>query len=150
MPQSLVGVFVHIIFSTKNRYPFIDKFIEKELFPYITKVLQTLNSNVVKIGGADDHIHILCYLPRTKSISEIVQKVKTSSSRWIKRKGMKYQKFSWQAGYSAFSIGASGLAKSINYIESQREHHKKFSFKEEVIAFLRRYKVDYDESYLWD
>jgi len=150
MSQSLVSIFTHIIFSTKNRYPFIDMDIEKELYPYITKVLQTMDSNVLKIGGTEDHIHILCYLPRTKAISEIVEKIKTSSSQWIKTKGMKYEKFFWQVGYSAFSIGQSGLQKLISYIENQKEHHKKISFQEEVIAFLKKYKVAFDEHYIWD
>jgi len=150
MSQSLVSIFAHIIFSTKNRYPFIDNDIEKELYPYITKVLQTLDSNVLKIGGTEDHIHILCYLPRTKSISEIVEKLKISSSQWIKTKGMKYEKFFWQAGYSAFSIGQSGISKLIEYIKNQKEHHKKISFQEEVIAFLKKYKVAFDERYLFD
>ncbi|MDI6782884.1 MAG: IS200/IS605 family transposase [bacterium] len=136
MPQSLTNILVQIIFSTKNRNPFIDETIESELHKYITTDIQNTGSHLIKIGGTSDHLHILCSLSKTLSISELIEKTKTSSSHWIKAKGTKYTCFFWQKGYGAFSIGQSGIPKLITYIENQKEHHKKVSFQEELRTLL--------------
>ena len=150
MPQSLASLLIHIIFSTKDRLPFIDAKVEGELYRYLSSVFVACESPALKIGGTTNHVHILCRLSRARPLSDVIEKVKTSSSKWIKMKGATYRKFFWQNGYAAFSIGQSGVSRLISYMETQKEHHKKRSFQDELRAFLRNYDVAYDERYLWD
>jgi len=150
MPQSLSKVYVHIIFSTKLRKPFITKDIQNELYSYIAGTLINLKSDVLKINGIKDHIHILCTLPRTITIAKILEEMKKSSSKWIKTNGTKWSGFAWQDGYGTFSVSSSLINNVIKYIENQEEHHKKVSFQDEFREFLKKYNIDYDERYLWD
>lgn len=105
MAQSLSNVLLHLVFSTKNRHPWNNVEIEDELFKYIAGICRELKCPAHKIGAADDHIHIVCSLTRTLSISKLVEEIKTGSSKWIKTKGDRYNGFAWQNGYGAFSIG---------------------------------------------
>ncbi len=107
-----------------------------------------MNSHAYRVGGTDDHVHIACTLPRTLSQSELVKKIKTSSSKWIKEQGV--NKFFWQNGYGSFSIGQSQLSQLLNYIDNQVEHHRRRTFQEEYRELLKKYDIDYDESYVWD
>jgi len=150
MPQSLAKVYVHIIFSTKNRIPFIKGKIKNELYAYITGILINMKSDVVKINGTEDHLHILCTLPRTISIAKLLEETKKSSSKWIKTKGKKWIKFAWQDGYGVFSISNSTLQEVVKYIDNQEEHHNKLSFQDELKKFLEDYGIGYDERYLWN
>ncbi len=150
MPQSLSKVYVHIVFSTKNRYPFIKPDVESELFAYIGGIIRENEGILLKINAVPDHIHILSTLPKNISQAKLLEEIKRSSSRWIKTKGEHYRKFAWQRGYGIFSVSSSGLNAVSNYILSQKEHHKKINFKEELIRFLEKYGLDYDEKYLWD
>lgn len=149
MPQSLSRVLVHIIFSTKDRMRFIKPEIEEELFAYIGGILRNQGAQPIKIGGAEDHVHILCGLPRTIAISGLMEEIKKYSSKWIKARGPAYQKFSWQRGYGIFSVGEMGVENVKQYIANQKSHHRKVSFKEEFREFLARYRVEYDERYVW-
>ena len=110
MPQSLSSILIHLIFSTKNREPFITEAIEKELHPYLAKTFRELKSPSLTIGGTDDHLHILFSLARTLTIADLVEEVKTESSKWIKTKGEEFENFHRQRGYGAFSIGQSQVA----------------------------------------
>ena len=150
MPQSLAKVYVHIVFSTKHHEPFISKEIKDELYSYLAGILIKHNSDVIKINGIENHIHILCTLHRTISIAKILEEIKKSSSKWIKTKKDIWAKFGWQDGYGIFSVDEKSLNSMINYIENQEEHHKKISFKEELLKFLKMYNIEYDERYLWD
>jgi putative transposase len=150
MPQSLANVLVHIIFSTKNRAPFIKPDIEHELFPYLASIFKAHGCPSHQIGGSDDHIHIVCSLSRTLTIADLLVEVKKSSSKWLKTKGQEYRNFAWQNGYGAFSIGQSQLSVVKNYIASQREHHHKKTFQEEFRAILQKYQIQFDERYVWD
>jgi REP element-mobilizing transposase RayT len=150
MPQSLSNVLLHIIFSTKNRHPIIDKIIQPELYAYMTSIFASCGSYIHKIGGVDDHIHIFCSLPRTLSISNLLEEIKKNSSKWVKTKGQKYHDFSWQKGFGAFSVSASLHNALITYISNQEEHHKKQTFQDEYREFLRLNNISYDEKYLWD
>ena len=150
MAQSLSQVYVHITFSTKNRYPFIDNAIEHELWAYIGGICKTLDCNPIRIGGHNDHIHICCQLSKKITQTKLLEEVKKESSKWIKTKGMRYQKFFWQDGYGVFSVNPTELGKVVEYIENQFEHHRTRTFQEELLAFLKKYKVKYDERYLWD
>ena len=149
MPQSLSNILVHLVFSTKNREPLIYTAIRSRLHAYIVGILDQLNAPSIRVGGVADHVHILFVLGRTNSIAEIVEEVKKSSSKWMKITG-EVTEFSWQAGYGAFSIGESQVETLIQYIDNQEEHHRKISFQDEYRKFLQRYKISYDEKYVWD
>jgi len=103
-----------------------------------------------RIGGATDHVHIAARLARTITQAELLEKIKKTSSAWIKRQGAQYDGFFWQAGYGAFSIGWSQLDDLVTYIDRQEEHHHKLSFQEEYRMLLNRYHVEFDERYVWD
>lgn len=150
MPQSLVKNYLHITFSTKNREPFIDTNIQKELFRYLGGICKNLECNPIIVGGFKDHIHILCLLSRKIALMKLVEELKSHSSKWIKTKGESYQNFYWQNGYGGFSIHQSQVSIIKNYILNQDNHHKGKSFKEEYIKFLKDYNIDFDERYLWD
>lgn len=150
MPQSLVKNYLHIVFSTKHRYPFIDNQIKDELFRYLGGICKNLECNPIRVGGHLDHIHILCLLSRKIALMKLIEEVKTHSSKWIKTKGQKYEKFYWQNGYGGFSIHESQVDHVKSYILNQEKHHKKVSFKDEYRTFLKEYDIDCDERYVWD
>jgi len=150
MPQSLAQVYLHIVFSTKKRDPFISADIESELYCYIGGIIKNLDALPIIISGVEDHIHILTSFPRTISIADFIKKIKAGSSYWIKSRGRRFQYFTWQGGYGAFSVSSSKKQAVINYIENQKVHHKKQTFQDELICFLKEYEVEYDEQYLWD
>lgn len=150
MPQSLSSVLVHLIFSTKNREPFLTPAIEKELHPYIATIFRELRSPSLAIDGAADHLHILFSLSRVIKIADLVEEVKTSSSKWIKTKGEPFRQFHWQRGYGAFSIGQSQVAAVKRYIAGQKIHHQRVTFQDEYRKFLKVYGIDFDERYVWD
>ena len=149
MPQSLSKVLVHLIFSTKHREPLIGPEIRPRLHAYMVGILDHLKSPSLQTGGVADHVHILLALSRTISQAELVEEVKKSSSKWMKAEGGE-PTFSWQAGYGAFSIGESQADAVIHYIQKQEEHHRNVTFQDEFRKFLQRYKVTYDERYVWD
>jgi putative transposase len=148
MPQSLSKVLVHLIFSTKHREPLIGEALRPRLHAYIVGILENLKSPSLQTGGTSDHVHSLCALSRTISQADLLEELKKSSSKWMKAEGV--PTFSWQAGYGAFSIGESQVEVLIRYIQNQQEHHRKMTFQEEFRKFLDRYKVAYDERYVWD
>mgnify|MGYP000152981729 CR=1 FL=1 len=150
MPQSLVKNYIHIVFSTKHRQPFIKKEIRDELYAYLGGTCNKFESTPISIGGVEDHVHILCLLSKKMTLVELVSKVKSSSSKWLKTKGDDYENFYWQGGYSAFSVNPSEVDIVIKYIQNQEEHHRKRTFKEEIRLFLKKYKIEFDEQYVWD
>jgi putative transposase len=150
MPQSLASVLVHLVFSTKHRHPWIDEELERELHPYMATVFREMDSPTLALNGTADHVHALFRLSRKVSLAELVEQVKKSSSKWAKTKGAKYRDFYWQSGYGAFSIGESGVAALRRYIAQQKEHHRKKSFQDEFRQFLAKYRIEYDEKYVWD
>ncbi len=148
MSQSLSQVYIHCVFSTKNRVPMISKGIQDDLHKYIVGTATNLGSFVNAIYANPDHIHILCTLPRTITIAELISKIKSSSSKWLKTKGI--ANFSWQGGYGAFSVSSSKLEIVKRYILNQEVHHAKSSFQDEFKVFLKEYNIGYDEKYIWD
>jgi REP element-mobilizing transposase RayT len=150
MPQSVSSILIHLIFSTKNREPFITPAIEPELHPYIAKILRELKSPCLALNGTSDHIHILFALSRIITIAALVEEVKTNSSKWIKTKGREFKNFHWQRGYGAFSVGQSDIEVVKSYIRNQKEHHKRVTFQDEYREFLKSYGIDFDERYVWD
>ena len=104
----------------------------------------------LSIGGVEDHVHILLSLPSTIAVAKAIQLIKGGSSKWIHENFPKHRNFSWQEGYGAFSIGISQVATTNRYIAGQEEHHRKVSFQEEFLAFLKKHEIEYDERYIWD
>jgi REP element-mobilizing transposase RayT len=150
MGQSLSSVLVHLVFSTKKRYPFITPEVEKELFPYLATVFRNAGCPTLAINGTEDHIHILFALSRTKTIADMVEEAKTSTSKLLKPKSRILQKFEWQTGYGAFSIGRSQLERVVKYIRDQKEHHRRRTFQDELRMLLKKYEIEYDERYVWN
>lgn len=150
MPQSLVRLVTHIIFSTKHRENFIDEAVEPSLYAYLGSMCKVMDCVPVKIGGYTNHVHVLCLLTRKFALMDVLEEIKKRSSKWVKTQGEQYESFYWQDGYGAFSVNPMQMDKVIAYIENQHEHHKKQIFQDEFRGFLKRYKVDYDERYVWD
>ena len=140
---------IHIVFSTKNRIPLITQILEKELHSYIGGIIKNCNGIPVCINGTEDHIHIYCIMPKNVSLSEFVRRIKSNSSKWVHEKFSERKKFHWQLGYGAFSVGKDEESRLIHYINTQKEHHRRKSYKEEFLDFLRQYNITYDERYIW-
>jgi len=121
-----------------------------ELHNYLGGICNKLDCQVIKVGGYSDHIHILCMLSKKIPLMKLIEELKSDSSKWIKNKGVEYENFYWQNGYGAFSVNPYEIATVITYITNQHEHHRKKTFQEEYRAFLKKYKVEYDERYVWD
>jgi len=149
MANTYTQVHIQAIFVVKNRQSIIRNEWEDELFKYITGIIQNNGHKVLQINGMPDHIHVFFGMRPNQSISELLQYIKKSSTDWINKKGFLKQKFSWQAGYGAFSYAKSQVPSVINYIQNQKEHHTKKSFQEEYINFLKEFEVDYDERYIF-
>ena len=150
MSQSLAKIYVHAIFSTKNRMACLSPGLCQELYPYTATVLQNLDCPPIQIGGVVDHIHILCALSKNLSIKEFIAEIKKPTSKWVKTKDAIFRNFFWQGGYGAFSVSQSQVERVRAYIIGQTEHHRKQTFQDEFRAFLRKYKIPFDERYVWD
>ena len=150
MAQSLTKILIHVVFSTKKRNTWLDDKICSELYPYLTKILKDNKCNVLQMGGTENHIHILFEISKDLSIGKIVEKIKTSSSRWIKTKDSIYKNFYWQYGYGAFSVSSSNRSVVCDYIANQKQHHKIKTFDEELRSLLRKHNVTYDKKYPLD
>lgn len=150
MADTFSQIYIHLVFSVKEKQNVIHKTWREELFKYVSGILKGKNQKVFAIGGMPDHIHILISLRPNCMISELVNSVKTNSSKWINSRGFVKGKFNWQEGYGAFSYGQSQLDRVIQYINNQEQHHQKKSFKEEYIELLQRFNVKFEEKYLFD
>ena len=151
MSQSLAKILVHLVFSTKERRPFLrDLQLRDELHRYLGGIILNLDCQPIIVGGVEDHVHSLFALARTSALSEIVKEIKRGSSLWIKTKSKGLSDFAWQNGYGAFSIGSSQIEAVRRYIKNQEEHHRTASFQDEFRTLLRRYRIEFDERYVWD
>lgn len=150
MPQSLSKNYVHIVFSTKYRQPFITDDIEDALFAYLGAMCKDMDCPPIKIGGYRDHVHILCLLSRKIAMMDLLEEIKAHSSKWMKTHGPAFENFYWQDGYAAFSVNPMGVDVVIRYIENQKKHHQKIKFQDEMRNFFKKYKIDFNERYVWD
>lgn len=150
MPQSLSRVILHIIFSTKNREPWLDPDVRPRMHAYLAAICRDLGVELVHVGGLADHVHIVTTLPRTVSQAQMLEQIKKASSKWIKSLHPRYLGFFWQRGYAAFSVSPSQLDALLKYVEAQKEHHRTRTFQEEYRELLVRHGVDFDERYVWD
>lgn len=149
MAQTHVSVYLHIVFSTKNRFPFIRPEIEKELFAYIGGACGNHKCRLIAANGTANHIHLLISIDKRVSIPDLVGELKRQSSKWIKTVGLNYSKFAWQDGYSAFSVGHTQLKDVQTYIQKQKSHHEKVLFEDEMRGFYKRYQLEFDEQFVW-
>lgn len=150
MPQSLSYLLIHIVFSTKERAPTLTPAIRPGLCAYLATVARNENCECLRVGGIADHVHLAVRISRTTAIADLVEKLKTSSSKWLKTQAPTLKDFSWQRGYGAFSVGPGDLDPLIAYIDKQEEHHRARTFQEEYRAFLNKYGLAFDERYIWD
>lgn len=150
MPQSLAQVLVHLVFSTKDRKPWLNEDIRDELHAYIGGIVSHQNGALLKAGSVADHIHLLIVHPRTCAPSELVQNIKTGSSKWMKTQGARYVEFHWQSGFGIFSISPSHRPALEQYIANQAEHHRRTTFQDEYRLLLEKYGIQFDERYVWD
>lgn len=150
MPQSLARLHIHLIFSTKNRENLITDEVRPPLHAYMASVLQNLGCHPVLINSVGDHVHLLFDLARTVAVSQAVEDVKKSSSKWIKTQGPGLSTFAWQSGYGAFAVSESNVEAVRKYIAKQEEHHRQKTFQEEYREFLVRHEIPFDEKYVWD
>jgi len=147
MPQSLTKIYVHLVFSTKNREPNLHKDELSNIHAYIVKTLADNHCYVEAIGGTTNHIHILFQQNKNISLSEVVRIVKSYSSKFISQT---HHNCYWQDGYAAFSVSQTVIENVKQYINGQEEHHKHVSFQEELLSFFKAQGIEYDERYLWD
>ena len=151
MSQSLSTVFVHLVFSTKERQRLLQPTAFREdIHAYLGGILAKLDSPPLLVGGTEDHVHALCRLGRTISQADLVKELKRVSSAWAKERDASMREFAWQAGYGVFSVSASNVEVVRAYIARQEEHHKIHSFQEEYREFLRKHGMEWDERYVWD
>jgi REP element-mobilizing transposase RayT len=150
MPQSLSKVILHIIFSTKNREPWLDSNVRPRMHAYLATICHDIEADLVRVGGVADHVHIVTTLPRTLSQAELIERMKKVSSKWIKALDVRYRGFFWQRGYGAFSVSPSQLDSVLEYVNEQQEHHHTRTFQDEYRELLRKHRVDFDERYVWD
>src|SRR5499426_336440 len=140
MPQSLSAVYIHLVFSTKDRRPFLrDKVVRKALHNYLGGISKQMECPPIQVGGVEDHVHLLARFSRTITQAEWVKELKRVSNLWLKERGRDYADFEWQGGYADFSVSQSKLPEVTDYIAGQEEHHRKICFQDELRALLRKH-----------
>ena len=147
--MSYMCLYYHIVFSTKQRRPFLTEEKIHNLSSYMGGILRNIKGTLLEANGMSDHVHLAVSLHQDHSHSEVVRKIKGSSSRWIHQNEPDLQNFQWQEGYSAFTISYSGLEKVISYIRNQQEHHRKITFEEELLSLLKKHKIQFDPEYVF-
>jgi REP element-mobilizing transposase RayT len=150
MPQSLAKLVVHMVFSTREREPFIDDRVRESLHRYMAAILKDCGCAPLLINSVEDHAHVLFELSRTTTVAQIAEKLKGKSSLWIKTQGSKYQDFAWQTGYGAFSVSPEAVEAARSYVATQREHHANQSYQSEYRTLLAKHGLIFDERYVWD
>ncbi len=151
MPQSLSAVYIHLVFSTKDRRPFLRNADDRDaLHNFLGRASKELDCPPILVGGVEDHVHILARFGRTITQADWVKELKRVSNGWLKKRSREYADFEWQGGYADFSVSASVLEKVKRYIARQPEHHRKIGFQDELRALLRKHELTFDERYLWD
>ena len=151
MSQSLAKIYLHVVFSTKERRPFLhDRDLREDMFAYLAGAFNGLDSPAILVGGTEDHIHALCRLSKNIAPKDLIAEVKRESSKWVKLQQGGPKDFYWQNGYGVFSLSPSHVDPTRNYIATQEEHHRQTSFKDEFRRLCRKYDVEIDERYVWD
>jgi len=150
MGHSYTNLLYHIVFSTKERQPWLDPETSARLYEYLGGAIRSQGGASINLNGCADHIHMLAKLRQDKAFSDVLRAIKANSSGWIHQTFPKLRSFAWQSGYGAFTVSQSQIERVQRYIANQQKHHQRVSFKEEFIALLEAHGVEYDERYLWD
>lgn len=150
MPQSLTSLWIHLVFSTRNRERILPEEIGPELHAYMGGCLRGMECLPAAINTQPEHAHVLFLLGRTVALSEVVGGLKKGATEWLKSRSPGFRGFHWQAGYGAFSVSRSAVDEVEEYIRNQKEHHRMRTFQEEYRMFLQRHRVEFDERYVWD
>jgi len=148
MGHTYTNLPTHIIFSTKDRLPFLGEDRRNDVFEYMGGIVRELRGSAINVNGVRDHVHLLIRLPAALAIAKAVEIIKTNSSRWVHERRVLHRTFAWQSGYSAFSVSSSQMDSVSQYITNQEEHHRKITFQEELIRFLRSSGIQYDDRYI--
>ena len=149
MPNTYTQIYIHVVFTVEHRGCIISEKWENELYKYFTGIIKNEGHKMLAVNGMPNHVHLFFNMNPTQSISKLVQKLKASSSKWINQKKFLQGKFNWQKGFGAFSYSISQIDHVIKYISNQKEHHKRKSFREEYLEFLKAFEIQYDEKYLF-
>ena len=149
MARKYLSLLVHFTWSTAGREPWIEADMREDLYSYIGGIMKNKNAKLISAGGMFDHIHLYASMPSTISIADFVNAVKSNSSRWIHESASRLRGFAWQEGYGAFSVSKSEESKVVRYISNQEEHHRKRTFKEELVGLLEKHGIEYDKRYIW-
>ncbi len=149
MANTYSQIHLQFVFAVKHRYSLISSVWKQELYLYISGIVENNGHKLLAINGMPDHIHIFIGMRPTQSVSDLLQDIKRNSSLWINKRGFVKGKFEWQEGYGAFSYSKSHVKNVIEYIHKQEEHHKKHTFKEEYLEFLKKFEIEYDEKYIF-
>ncbi|MCL6102725.1 MAG: IS200/IS605 family transposase [Bacteroidetes bacterium] len=150
MADTYSQIYIQVVFAVQNRNAFIKPVWEEELYKYITGIVQNKGQKMLAINGTHNHIHFFIGMQPTCCLSDLVREIKKSSNTFIKEKEMRPYNFKWQEGFGAFSYGHSQLTDVIQYIEKQKEHHQKRSFKDEYLAFLKVFEIEFKNEYLFE
>jgi putative transposase len=150
MSHTYTSNLLHCTFSTRGRRTLINPGIQQRLWPYLGGIAREHKMKALAVGGVADHVHLLLSLPATVAIAKAVQLIKAGSSKWIHETFPRSRTFAWQEGYGAFSVGISQVDRTIAYIQRQAEHHRKTTFQEEFLAFLKKHGIEWDERFVWD
>jgi putative transposase len=149
MAHSFVCSYFHCVWSTKERKPLITADLEQRLWPYMGGIARDNGFKALAVGGVADHVHLLLSLPGSLAVAKAVQLIKGGSSKWIHDVFPERRSFAWQEGYGGFSIGVSQLDPTVIYIHNQKEHHRRKTFQDEFLSFLKRHRVEYDPRFIW-
>ena len=151
MPQSLVQNYLHIVYSTKDRAPFLkDKALRAEMHQYLGGTCRNRECPTIQVGGPEDHIHLLIRLSQKIALADLIRDLKRESSKWVKTKSTELADFHWQEGYGAFSVSPSHVDALVEYIRGQEDHHRRESFQDEFRRLCKKYGLELDERYAWD
>jgi REP element-mobilizing transposase RayT len=148
MSHTYTNLLTHVIFSTKDRNPLITAALHDDLLAYLGGIVREMGGVLRAANARPDHVHMLCSLPPTMAMSDALRVVKTNSSRWVHRE-RRLAGFDWQTGYGAFSVSHSLAPSVARYIGDQEKHHRRMTFQEELVAFLKKNGITYDERYIW-
>jgi putative transposase len=149
MPHSYTSILVHVVFSTRDREPQLDLTLQERLYPYLGGIVRQSGGRLFTANGVEDHVHLLASLNGTLPITEVIRRIKGSSSKWIHETFPDRAQFAWQRGYGAFTVSQSQVPRVAAYIERQKAHHAKMSFHDEFVRLLKVHAISPDERYLW-
>ena len=149
MAETYASLYVHLVFSTKDRQPTLHADFRERIWRYLGGIARGEEMRAIEVGGAADHIHALLSLAPTLAPATVAKLLKGNSSKWINESLDLPTRFEWQEGYGAFSVGVSQIDRTVTYIRDQEQHHRKKSFQEEYLGFLKKHGIQYDERYIW-